>query len=271
MYSENNKERKTIFITGVNGFIGSHLARKLSKDCNIVGVDMKEGEFANIVSDFGSLKESDLNGVDIVVHLAAAFEGDKNAVHKVNVDDTKKLLETCRKSGVKRFIFASTGGVFQKNKNDYIMTKKIAGEIILAEKSMETCVLYLFFPYGPGQREPRLIPRLINKIKRREQVSVNENNGPRLSFTYIDDLVDQISRLCFTDKLEREVIVSGKSEKIGEVIDLMGKMIGEKPIINRSQNVDDVAADNINEIVNYKTTTGIEEGLRKTILSMKNS
>ena len=55
---------------------------------------------------------------------------------------------------------------------------------------MEVCVVYLLFPYGPGQKKPRLIPRLINRIKNGEIVTLPEDGGPELSFIYIDDLVE---------------------------------------------------------------------------------
>ncbi len=282
MSSKNNKERKTIFITGVTGFIGSHLAKKLSKSSNVTGLDIRSGEFSTVLGDLESLKEEHLRGVDVVVHLAAAFEGeDKDKIYRVNVGGTKKLLELAKKAGVKRFIFASTGGIFERSKkitlnspkameNEYARTKKIAGDMLLAQNDMDVCVMYLFFPYGPGQKEPRLVPRLINKIKRGEPVTVNDENGPELSFTYIEDVVEQISRLCLADKIESEVILAGKSAKIGEVINFIGKIVGKKPVLNRWQNGGDLAAeDTAHKITGYGAKTGIEEGLRRTIFAMK--
>ncbi len=273
------KIKKTVFITGVSGFIGGNLAKRLSIDFNVLGLDKRKGEFTSVLGDLESLNKENLGNVDIIIHLAAALPGDdKEAMHRINVEGTRRLLELSKKSGVKRFIFASTGGIFERGdkitidslkkiENEYAKTKEIAGNILLSQTDVEVCILYLFFPYGPQQREPRLIPRLINKINNGEAIEINENGGPTLSFTYIDDLTEQIGRLCLMDKVEKEVIISGNDAKMEKVIGLIGKIIGKKPEIRYLKNDGDmIAEDTAHNITKYFPKIDIEEGLRRTIL-----
>ena len=54
-------------------------------------------------------------------------------------------------------------------------------------------ILRLFFPFGPGQKVPRLFPSLIGRIARGETIDINTSLGrPIINPVYIEDLVDQI-------------------------------------------------------------------------------
>ena len=133
------KTKKTILITGVAGFIGYHLAKKLiTENHNVIGIDnlndyydlnLKENRLSEIQnmtmkSDF-EFKKVDLcnkndikdifknNKIDLVVNLAAqagvrySIENphtyiDSNIVGFVN------LLECVRSNPIEQFIFASS-------------------------------------------------------------------------------------------------------------------------------------------------------------------
>jgi len=274
-------EKKTIFITGVSGFVGKALAEKLSKDFRILGLSRRQSKFATLQGDLGSLSDIDLSSVDIVVHLATAHNEEElkkpGEVFRVNVKGMETLLRAAKKAKVKRFIFASSGGVFERGKtitiesprvkeNEYFRTKELARDILMREPEMDICVAYLFFPYGPNQKEPRLIPRLIRRIKNNESITTTENGGPEFSFTYIDDLVEQLRGLCLASEIEKEVIITGKPVKMKEIIDLISNFVDRKPIIEHVENGGDlVAEDTVHKITGYTPKVDIKEGLKRTI------
>ena len=73
---------------------------------------------------------------------------------------------------------------------------------LLAERMLETLlcsrfvVLRLFFPFGPGQRPARLIPRMIHRIARGEPIEINTDLGyPIINPIYINDLVNQVVQI----------------------------------------------------------------------------
>jgi UDP-glucuronate 4-epimerase len=128
-----------VLLTGVAGFIGSHLAAKLgARGDTIVGldnfdetlypaalhkrnlatvekyVDFTEGDFLD-----GPLVEKlfAAHELDVVVHLGALAGVRPSLAHpkryqRVNVDGTLNLLEACRTRGISRFIFASSSSVY---------------------------------------------------------------------------------------------------------------------------------------------------------------
>jgi len=130
-------------VTGVAGFIGSHLCERLIGDgWAVVGLDNFDDFYdpaikrANIagclereqfelvegdIRDAGAL-ESVLAGgsIDIIVHLAARAGvrpsiKDPLTYQDVNVNGTMVLLEGARKFGVKKFVFGSSSSVYGNN------------------------------------------------------------------------------------------------------------------------------------------------------------
>ncbi|HID87159.1 MAG TPA: NAD-dependent epimerase/dehydratase family protein [Anaerolineae bacterium] len=125
-------------VTGVAGFIGSHLAERLIVEGHeVIGVDcftdyyprpVKEQNLAELRrSDRFRFVEADLRtadlaplleGVETVFHQAAqagvrASWGADFAVYtQNNVLATQRLLEAARGSGIKKFIYASSSSVY---------------------------------------------------------------------------------------------------------------------------------------------------------------
>lgn len=119
-------KNQRIFITGATGFIGRHLALELAKDNQVAVLvrgprsDEKDKEFLSygIKIVWGDLLDSntyaaEIKNMDYVFHLAALFKIDagKEQLYNANVLGTRALLETCKDSGLKRFIHFSTAYV----------------------------------------------------------------------------------------------------------------------------------------------------------------
>jgi nucleoside-diphosphate-sugar epimerase len=78
----------------------------------------------------------------------------------------------------------------------YGLSKLLAERILEVLLNSEVVILRLFFPFGPGQRLPRLIPRLIQRIARGQSIEINTNFGyPIINPIFIDDLVDQLIQI----------------------------------------------------------------------------
>jgi UDP-glucuronate 4-epimerase len=128
-----------ILLTGVAGFIGSHLAARLvARGDEIVGLDCFDETLypaelhrrnlatveQSIVFVHGDLLDQPLidslfaqHGFDLVVHLAALAGvrpslAQPKRYQRVNVEGTLNLLEACRARDVKRFVFASSSSVY---------------------------------------------------------------------------------------------------------------------------------------------------------------
>lgn len=132
-----------IVITGVAGFIGSHLGEKLiSLGHEVIGIDnfdpfypqkFKESNLAVLrTSDKFSFYEADIRNkqsikdifnadkIDLVVHLAAKA-GVRPSIeqiteyYEVNIDGTVNLLECMREANVTKLVFASSSSVYGNN------------------------------------------------------------------------------------------------------------------------------------------------------------
>ena len=132
-----------ILITGIAGFIGSHLGEKLVElEHNVIGIDNfdnfyskefkifnlknlnKEKKFIfyeiNILDKDALKKIFEIHNLDLVVHLAAKAGVrpsilEINSFYEVNVNGTLALLETMKDYELKKMIFASSSSVYGNN------------------------------------------------------------------------------------------------------------------------------------------------------------
>lgn len=117
-----------ILITGGAGFIGSHLAEKLSRNNKILVFDnlssgkkdfLKTVECKIIDADITNKDAivSACEGVEMVYHMAASPDVRRSTTKPLdtfrnNVVGTVNVLEACRNNGVKKIIFASSSTVY---------------------------------------------------------------------------------------------------------------------------------------------------------------
>lgn len=137
---------KTYFITGVAGFIGSNLAKKIlkeEKDIKVVGLDnmndyydvkIKEYRLAELLKNEnfifikGNLSDKELinkifeeNKPEIVVNLAAQAGvrysiTNPDAYIESNIIGFYNILEACRHNPVEHLVYASSSSVYGSNK-----------------------------------------------------------------------------------------------------------------------------------------------------------
>ncbi|MFH4621114.1 NAD-dependent epimerase/dehydratase family protein [Vibrio furnissii] len=164
-----------IFITGVSGFIGSHLLLSLDEydvrvllrnECKldtIRDVDIRLGSLGDNLSEH-------LEGIECVVHcagLSSTNQVSADKILKVNYEDTMKLARDCLNNNVKRFIFISsikvcgelsTRRLFDNN-SDYLPSDAYSISKAKAEKDLielsknsdlEVVIIRPALVYGPG-------------------------------------------------------------------------------------------------------------------------
>lgn len=214
----NNQQAQSILLTGATGLIGSHLIPELDDYHQIFYLGRAEHPHRKNALIYTDLATNwDINGlpshIDNIIYLAQSdffrdFPDKANDIFAVNINSVFKMLEYARKIGVKRFIYASSGGVYgpsnkaihedsslevRDNLGFYLSTK-LCAEALLENYSayMQIIILRFFFVYGPRQKKDMLIPRLIQRVRQNESIIIQGNDGLSLNPTYVDDAVQSI-------------------------------------------------------------------------------
>jgi UDP-glucuronate 4-epimerase len=217
-----------ILVTGVAGFIGSHLAETLVKlGHNVVGIDcltnyysrelkqsnLEQGEARGVIVKRLDLAEDDvtplLQDVDYIFHLAAqpgiSASTPFSDYERNNIIATYRLLEASKKATQLRgFINVGTSSVYgadatkdetfePKPTSYYGVTKLAAEQLVLAsarDVGFPACSLRLFSVYGPRERPEKLYPKLIHSILADKPFPLHEGSEKHLrSYTFIDDII----------------------------------------------------------------------------------
>ena len=224
-----------ILITGIAGFVGSTLARKLlseSDDVEIIGVDnLSYGNLARL-SDYQDkinflhldVKElinyDELSDIDIIVHCAAVAplpDNQANPYHSIeqNVAMCGAISDFATKVGCENIIFFSSGAIYEGSgsrpckETDSIETSLIyPTSKFLAEQlffsiaktyGIKVVAIRLFNLYGPNQdyfrKQPPLLGYLIKSYLKKEPITLYASENAKRDYIYIDDLYDLIKKI----------------------------------------------------------------------------
>jgi UDP-glucose 4-epimerase len=217
-------------VTGVAGFIGSHLTeRLLDEGVAVVGLDSYSSHYERTLKELNvaplrdhdafTLVEEDLldapltellEGVEHVFHLAArpgvrdSWVDFSDYVHN-NVTATKVLLDECVGRAV-RLVFASSSSVYGDSTrlpvtedaplrpiSPYGATKVMTEVMVgayAAAHGLEAVGLRYFTVYGPRQRPDMGLARFIEAAVTGRSVSVYGDGRQLRDFTYVGDVVD---------------------------------------------------------------------------------
>jgi UDP-glucose 4-epimerase len=219
-----------ILITGSSGFVGMHLAKKLSTKHEVVGYDLKSGQ--DVLNERLLLKK--LSDVDLVIHLAA-FISTKESWKKPkkyfvnNSLGTLSVIKNSIHAGVKKVIFFSSAAVKTEPFTPYSVSKRSAEEIInLYSNDIESIIIRPENIYGTGQKKEYgyVIHNFIKAIKEGKPVTIYGNGLQTRDFIYIDDVVDPVSELVNKGILGGPLSLgTGHPVKIKDLALFIGKLL----------------------------------------------
>lgn len=246
-----------ILITGANGLLGRHCLESLSKENQVFAIGRRNPEvpisgvkYINIdlVKDWNYDVLPDT--MDIIIHLAQSelfreFPDHSFEVFQVNVTSTAKLLDYAKRVGVKKFIFTSTGGIYDTSvgavsENSPINTfgklgnyfaTKLCSEILTHNYTpyFDVCILRLFFMYGKGQKRTMLLPRLVDNVKVGKPITITKAGGIMINPVCVSDVVKVIEHL-FLKKGSYTYNVAGPEKlTLKEIVDIIAHKLSLKP------------------------------------------
>jgi len=300
-----------VVITGGAGFLGSHLCdRMLERGCSVVAMDnLITGDTANISHLLGNPKfrfvHHDVTEyiyvdgpVDYILHFASPaspIDYLRLPIQTLKVGSlgTHKALGLAKAKG-SRFLLASTSEVYGDpqihpqpewywgNVNPvglrgvYDEAKRFAEAMTMAyhrHHGVDTRIVRIFNTYGPRMRvnDGRAIPAFISQSLRGDDVTVFGNGSQTRSICYVDDMINGIERLLFSDSVNPVNI--GNQEEISvvdlakEIIELTGSksklVFGELPEDDPKVRQPDTTI--AREQLEWVPGVARQEGLRRTV------
>jgi nucleoside-diphosphate-sugar epimerase len=133
----------------------------------------------------------------------------------------------------------------------------------------------LFTVYGPGEHRGRLLPSLIEAARSGGSLQLTAGAQKR-DFTYVEDVADGLLRLGLSGVQGGEIVnlatgrltsVRGFAETAARVLEIPGQRLRFGAIATRSEEMEhsEVALERLRQITGLTPSTGIEEGIRKTL------
>lgn len=193
-----------ILLTGYTGFLGSRILEKLRNDnLDIILCGRKNSsndKYIYMDLEHHIPSEEAFEGIKTVIHFAAILPDKLEHDYSEILKNELLFIENCYNSGVENFIFASSGAVYGAN-GRYIESDKLSLTSSYGEYKQvienQICRLWLnthlifryFFPYGKGQKLPRLFPSVIDKIKNGNEIYLKGDKGIMFNPIYVDDAI----------------------------------------------------------------------------------
>ena len=297
-----------ILVTGAAGFIGSHVADAyINAGHEVTIVDnLSTGRMENVNPKTRfrkiDLRSSELTevfrdgGFEVVNHHAAQMDVRKSVEDpiydaEVNALGTINLLQQCIKNGVKKFIFASTGGAVY-GEQDYFPADeahpnrplcpygitKLMGEKYLfyyqAVHGLENVILRYSNVYGPRQNphgEAGVVAIFTTRLLAGQQPIINGDGKQTRDYVYVGDVVRANVLALNFNSSDCFNIGTGTESDVNEIFQKLNTITGaqmpEKHGLPKEgeQRRSLLSYAKAKKILGWQPEVDLEEGLRRTV------
>lgn len=300
------RETETVLVTGGRGFIGCNLVERLSKTYQVRIFDSLERASPTGwgVADQNFVQGSILDtftiaqathGIGAIVHLAAygsVVESVKDPVTNfhTNVAGTFNVLNAAVNSGVRRVVFASTGGALIGNAVPPVHegslpkpispygASKLCGEAyshaFAESRGLQAVCLRFGNVYGPHSAHKKgAVTTFIKALMSNEPIVIHGDGSASRDYIHVDDLCKGIAAAIAAPLQGGEVfhIASGRETTVLELAELLCKVAGKPhhPIEFRPARRGEVSRNFANydlarRTLGFEPTHGLEEGMAAT-------
>ena len=298
-----------ILVTGGAGFIASHLTDALIlQDHEVFVLDNLSTGFKKNINPKAHFVESDIRdkGIidlfrkekfDLLCHHAAQMDvrrsvADPSYDAEVNINGTINLLQCCVRTGVGKFMFASTGGAVYGEQKYFPADEqhdtnplspygisKLAVEKYLYFYNMQYGLKYTILRYaniyGPRQNpfgEAGVVAIFTTKMLKGDQPVINGTGEQTRDYVFVGDVVKANLIAIEDDVSSIYNIGTGTETNVNEIFhnlnDIIGKGMKEihGPAAQGEQMRSVITSDKLFKRFNWRPSTILREGLENTVL-----
>lgn len=240
---------KKVLVTGGCGFIGYALSLELLKreyevdviDNLSIGKEAKIPPGCNFLgADIRAMENVSIRLYDYIFHLAASsriqpsFRNPKLTFLN-NVDGTRQVvdymmkLNFLKKSKCKLIYAGSSSKHHNPHLSPYAMSKYMGEEWIKMCKNtygLDAEIVRFYNVYGPGELVDSHMAAVLgvwrSQVKKNHPITIIGDGNQRRDFTYIDDIIDGILKVAFSNEKHEDAweLGTGFNYSINEVADM---------------------------------------------------
>lgn len=265
-------------ISGLNGFLGSHLSDTLfSKGYKVVGIPR------NLFTDTKELTKYLLEAnPDYIYHTGAYGHkrgmNDLDQMMATNIFNTYILLKFSSSLNLKKFVYVGTSSEYGKKTHamketdflepvfPYAVTKSCAS--LITRMFPNTLVVRPFSMFGEGEQSGRLIPEIVHCLKNDSTMPLEEESSH--DWIYVRDAAYAIVLAAESSLTGVVNIGSGRQMTNLEVVGIMEKIAGKKLKYDKVTNLRSYDSKcwvaNIDKLksIGYEPIYGVRCGFKKT-------
>jgi len=299
-----------ILLTGGAGFIGSHILRAyLEAGHEVVVVDDLSGGRRESVPYHVPFYRVDICDRDtlgdlvrkvkpeVINHHAGLVSVRQSQRHKqrymqVNTKGTANLLRATRSAGVRKFIYASSGGAVYGNVkklpiqetaslapiSPYGESKVLSEDLFMKlDGRMKFVILRYGNVYGPGQdpgKDNGVVSIFTHHLLKGKRPKIYGDGNQMRDYVYVQDVVKanlKVLPMALTGVFN---IGSGEGHRVEEVFnrirDMVGTRITPEYLEPNPYEIQEVLLDvsRAEVVLGWKAQVGFEEGLTQTVMGM---
>ncbi len=294
-----------IVLTGGAGFIGSHVAAALlaqdpALDLAVVD-NLSTGDRARLGTLPATFHRRDvrdrlddlLADTQAVVHLAASAAVPHSLAYpladaQANITGTVAVLESCRRAGVRRVVYASSAAIYglpdrvpiredapTQPLSPYGLSKLTGERYVLLYNDLfglDTCALRFFNVYGPGQRPDSsysgVITLFTERLIQHRPLRIEGDGQQTKDFIHVHDIARSVSLAALASSANGAYnIASGSPTSILDLAQTMLRVSGRTvPIEFHPPRPGDTrqsvaAVQRAAQDLGFRAQVGLEEGL----------